>query len=103
MVPFRRRGTARRPRASLLCRPQRRRSFRPLGENISAAEVEAVLRSEPEILEVAVVPVPDELRGEEVKAYVQLNAAETPEQLPPEALTISARPIWRPSRSRVTS
>lgn len=60
--------------------------IRRSGENISAAEVEAVLRSNPKILEVAVVPVPDELRGEEVKAYVQLNAAETPETLPPEAL-----------------
>ena len=51
--------------------------IRRSGENISAAEVEAVLRSNPKILEVAVVPVPDQLRGEEVKAYVQLNAGET--------------------------
>jgi crotonobetaine/carnitine-CoA ligase len=60
--------------------------IRRSGENISAAEVEAVLRSNPKILEVAVVPVPDELRGEEVKAYVQLNAGETDRTVPPEEL-----------------
>ena len=60
--------------------------IRRSGENISAAEVEAVLRSNPKILEVAVVPVPDELRGEEVKAYVQLNVGETPQTVPPEEL-----------------
>ena len=60
--------------------------IRRAGENISAAEVEAVLRSNSRILEVAVVPVPDELRGEEVKAYIQLNTGETKESLPPEAI-----------------
>ncbi len=43
---------------------------RRAGENIAAREVETVLRNMDEIEEVAVVPVPDELRGEEVKAYV---------------------------------
>jgi crotonobetaine/carnitine-CoA ligase len=60
--------------------------IRRSGENISAAEVEAVIRSHPKVLEVAVVPVPDELRGEEVKAYVQLNAGESPKNLPPEEI-----------------
>src|SRR5579864_391644 len=46
--------------------------IRRSGENVSAAEVEDVLRSHPLVLEAAVVPVPDELRGEEVKAYVAL-------------------------------
>ena len=40
------------------------------GENIAAREVEAVLTAMPEILEAAVVPVRDEQRGEEVKAYL---------------------------------
>ena len=41
-------------------------------ENISAVEVESVLRALPEVLEAAVLAVPDELRGEEVKAYLKL-------------------------------
>jgi crotonobetaine/carnitine-CoA ligase len=47
--------------------------IRRSGENISAAEIEAVLRSHPMVLEVAVIPVRDELRGEEVKAYLLLK------------------------------
>ena len=42
-------------------------------ENISAREVEAVLHEMPEIEEAAVVPVPDPLRKEEVKAYLKLK------------------------------
>ena len=72
--------------------------IRRSGENISAAEVEAVLRSNPKILEVAVVPVPDELRGEEVKAYVQLNAGETDRTVPPEELIDFCKPISLPTR-----
>jgi len=47
--------------------------IRRSGENISAAEVEAVLRSHAQILEAAVIAVRDELRGEEVKAYIVLK------------------------------
>ena len=39
------------------------------GENISAVEVEQVLRGVDCVIEAAVLPVSDELRGEEVKAY----------------------------------
>lgn len=46
--------------------------IRRSGENIAATEVEQLLRSHPQILEAAVLPVPDELRGEEVKAFVGL-------------------------------
>lgn len=46
--------------------------IRRAGENIAAAEVEAVLRAHPLVREVACVAVPDDLRGEEVRAYVQL-------------------------------
>ncbi len=56
------------------------------GENVAAAEVEAVLRSHPKVLEVAVIPVPDALRGEEIKAYVLPVAGETPETIPPREL-----------------
>ncbi|CAG0959496.1 MAG: ATP-dependent acyl-CoA ligase [Rhizobiaceae bacterium] len=42
-------------------------------ENISAREVEAVLEELPEVEEAAVVPVPDALRKEEVKAYLKLK------------------------------
>ncbi|QCI63965.1 class I adenylate-forming enzyme family protein [Phreatobacter stygius] len=43
---------------------------RRAGENIAAREVETVLRNMDELEEVAVVAVPDDRRGEEVKAYV---------------------------------
>ncbi|MBV9793410.1 MAG: AMP-binding protein [Actinobacteria bacterium] len=39
------------------------------GENVAAREVEEVLLTHPQIRLVAVVAVPDEIRGEEVKAY----------------------------------
>jgi crotonobetaine/carnitine-CoA ligase len=59
---------------------------RRAGENVAAAEVENVLRSHPEVLEVAVVPVPDELRGEEVKAYVALVEEASPSVVTPASL-----------------
>jgi len=43
------------------------------GENIAARELESVLNAMPEVLESAVVGVPDELRGEEVKACIVLK------------------------------
>lgn len=57
--------------------------IRRSGENIAAGEVESVLRSHPRILEVAVIPVPDELRGEEIKAYILLKRPLTMADLPP--------------------
>lgn len=47
------------------------------GENISAAEVEAVLETHPDVVIAACVPVPDSLREEEVKAYILLRDHET--------------------------
>jgi acyl-CoA synthetase (AMP-forming)/AMP-acid ligase II len=60
--------------------------IRRSGENVAAAEIEEVIRSHPKVLEVAVIPVPDDLRGEEVKAYVLLLDGESPETVPPEEL-----------------
>jgi len=40
------------------------------GENISAASIEQVLMTHPAILDAAAIPVPDRIRGEEVKVYV---------------------------------
>lgn len=40
------------------------------GENISAASIEHVLMTHPKILDAAAVPVPDRIRGEEVKVYL---------------------------------
>jgi acyl-CoA synthetase (AMP-forming)/AMP-acid ligase II len=44
------------------------------GENISTVEVERVLVSHPDVLEAAVVAIPDEKWGERPKAYVTLRA-----------------------------
>ncbi|SRR5581483_4745033 len=60
--------------------------IRRAGENVAAAEVEDVLRSHPKVLEAAVVPVPDELRGEEVKAYVGLVEGASPDEVSPPDL-----------------
>jgi len=56
------------------------------GENIAAAEVETVLRSHPAVLEVAAVPAPDTLLGEEVKVHVLLADGHTAESVPPAEL-----------------
>jgi len=45
-------------------------SIRRRGENVSSYEVEAVLASHPDVMAVAVVPVPSELGEDEVLAYV---------------------------------
>ncbi len=60
--------------------------IRRSGENISAAEVESVLCEHPKVGAAACVPVPDELRGEEVKAFIQLQNGETGETAPPSEL-----------------
>lgn len=60
--------------------------IRRMGDNISATEVEQVLVSHPKIAEAAVVPVPDKVRGEEVKAYILPAAGETPQTIPPEEI-----------------
>lgn len=44
--------------------------IRRSGENVSADEVERTLRQHPDISLAAVIAVPDEVRGEEIKAFV---------------------------------
>jgi crotonobetaine/carnitine-CoA ligase len=46
--------------------------IRRSGINIAPAEIESVLRLHPSVEDVAVVPVPDPVMGEEIKAYVKL-------------------------------
>jgi crotonobetaine/carnitine-CoA ligase len=59
---------------------------RRAGENIAASEVEEVLRSHPEVIDAAVVPVEDQLRGEEVLAHVYTASSE-PQPVLAESLT----------------
>jgi long-chain acyl-CoA synthetase len=47
------------------------------GYNIFPTEVEEVLYEHPKVLEAAVIGVPDEFRGESVKAFVVLKAGQT--------------------------
>ena len=56
------------------------------GENVSATEVEAVLRGVDGVMEAAVLPVPDPLRGEEVKAYLLLADGRSNEDVTPESV-----------------
>jgi carnitine-CoA ligase len=60
--------------------------IRRSGENIAAAEVEQVLRSHPEVLEAAVIPVADDIYGEEVHAVLVLIEGETPDTTRPAEL-----------------
>lgn len=47
------------------------------GENVSAAAVEHVIVNHPEVMDAAVIPVPDNIRGEEIKAYMVLKEGGT--------------------------
>lgn len=53
------------------------------GENISCAEVEAVLRLHPLVRDAAVIAVPDDIRGEEVKAVLLLAEGVAADNLRP--------------------
>lgn len=60
-------------------------------ENIAAREVEAVLCALPQVEDAAAVAVPDPIRGEEVKIYVQLKDGVGRDALPVEAILKHAR------------
>jgi acyl-CoA synthetase (AMP-forming)/AMP-acid ligase II len=62
------------------------------GENISAREVEDVLRGMPEIENAAVVAVPDPYREEEVKAYIQLAPGVTRDAVTPQHIIEHCKP-----------
>jgi crotonobetaine/carnitine-CoA ligase len=47
-------------------------TIRRAGENVSGEEVENCISSHPQVVECAAIPVPDEIRGEEIKACVVL-------------------------------
>lgn len=51
--------------------------IRRAGENISPREIEAVISGHPACAEAAVIGVPDQLRGEEVCAFVRLQSTDT--------------------------
>lgn len=57
--------------------------IRRAGENIAAWEVEAVIKTNPKVQDVAVIPVPDPYRGEEVKAFIRPKpgVSLTPEEI----------------------
>jgi len=61
-------------------------------ENISSEEVERVLNSHPQVAESAVIAVPDQIRGEEVKAYIVLKSEATPEQVPADDIWNFCKP-----------
>jgi crotonobetaine/carnitine-CoA ligase len=60
--------------------------IRRAGENIAAAEVEAVLQAHDAVAQVAVVAAPDELREEEVVACVVPMPGVAPDMVLAEAL-----------------
>jgi crotonobetaine/carnitine-CoA ligase len=60
--------------------------IRRSGENLAAAEVEEVLRAHPRVLDAAVIGVPDDLRGEEVKAFILPVKGHSAATVPPEEL-----------------
>jgi crotonobetaine/carnitine-CoA ligase len=55
--------------------------IRRSGENVAADEVERALLLHPDVRLAAVVAVPDDLRGEEIKAWVVLDGDVSPDEL----------------------
>ena len=55
-------------------------------ERVATMKAEELLLAIPGVAEAAALPVPDDLRGEEVKAYVVLADGRTQADLPPERI-----------------
>jgi len=51
------------------------------GENIASWEIEDVIKSHPKVQDVAVIPVPDPKRGEEIKAFILPKAELKPREI----------------------
>ena len=60
---------------------RRKNVIRRSGENIAAVEVESALRQHPAVAAVAVAPIADPLRGEEVFACIVTRRRSTPRRL----------------------
>lgn len=56
------------------------------GENIASMEIESAIITHPAIMDVAVIPVPDPIRIEEVKAYIILKPGHNQETVPPHEI-----------------
>lgn len=70
---------------------RKREMYKRAGENISAREVEEVIRELPEVADVAAVPVPDPKRNQEVKIVVELREGLRAADLPVERILEHAR------------
>jgi len=70
--------------------------IRRSGENVAAREVEAALVAIEGVEDAAAIPVPDERRGEEVKAYVILKPGFTKITLPPQRILDEVAKVLAP-------
>ena len=70
------------------------------GFNVYPREIEEVLMTHPAVSLAAVVGVPHESHGEEVKAFVILNDGATS---PRTSWSPGARSRWRPTSTRASS
>ncbi|MFJ3044382.1 class I adenylate-forming enzyme family protein [Herbaspirillum chlorophenolicum] len=63
------------------------------GENISAREVESVIRGIAAVQDVAIIAVPDAYREEEVKAYILLAPGASADDITPDFILDHCRPL----------
>ena len=80
---------------------RRKNIIRRSGENIAAAEVEALLQTHPLVDQVAVLAVPDEVREEEVLACVVLRAVASDAQGEPADVDAAVRTLFNFCHARL--